>query len=134
MFDTPADATDPGPAGPGSAYQAEVTAMPGQRLNFATMFVQSNDLFFAPAGEGITLFDEDDQPLEEQDVSLDVALWDAGTEVNQAPRLGPVQAPRQSEPGAGAPEGDRSIRLAADDPVWSYPAVDDLIMVTVRPM
>lgn len=33
-----------------------VTASPGDRLQFATMFVQSNDLFFAPRDGGIALF------------------------------------------------------------------------------
>lgn len=33
------------------------TASPGDCLQFATMFVQSNDLFFAPKSGGIALFD-----------------------------------------------------------------------------
>jgi len=37
---------------PGSAYEFSVTAKAGDRLSFATMFVQSNDLFYAPHQAG----------------------------------------------------------------------------------
>lgn len=51
-FAVPAGATEPGPVLPGDAYEFEVVAAPGQRLSLATMFVQSNDGFFAPAPQG----------------------------------------------------------------------------------
>ncbi|HZF36896.1 MAG TPA: spondin domain-containing protein, partial [Candidatus Angelobacter sp.] len=46
---------------PGQAF--EVTARPGERLVFATMFVQSNDLFLAPGPRGIALFDAAKKPV-----------------------------------------------------------------------
>src|ERR1700747_2812957 len=55
--DTPVGARSPGDIGPGDAFEFEVTAKPGERLTIATMFGQSNDLFYAPNEEGIALFD-----------------------------------------------------------------------------
>lgn len=48
----------PGPAFPGDAYEFTFTASSGDRLGFATMFVQSNDLFFATPPEGIAFWSE----------------------------------------------------------------------------
>jgi hypothetical protein len=48
-FNTPVSAAGPAPAFPGEAYTFTFTADIGDRLSFATMLVQSNDLFFAPA-------------------------------------------------------------------------------------
>ncbi len=50
------------PAFPGEAYEFSFTAAPGDRLRFATMFVQSNDWIFSPASGGIELFDADGDP------------------------------------------------------------------------
>lgn len=47
-FDTPVGAAEAGPIGPGGAYEFTVTAAPGSNLSLVTMFVPSNDLFFAP--------------------------------------------------------------------------------------
>jgi len=56
-IDTPVGAGGPGDIWAGGAYEFKVTAKPGERLTIATMFVQSNDLFYAPREEGIALFD-----------------------------------------------------------------------------
>ena len=47
-FNTPAGSSGPGPALPGGAYQFSFNAAPGENVSFATMFLQSNDWFFAP--------------------------------------------------------------------------------------
>ena len=60
-----------------------VKAEPGQRLAFATMFVQSNDKFYAPAPTGIELFN-DTKPVA-GDLTSKVMLWDAGTEKDEPP-------------------------------------------------
>jgi len=104
-FDTPVGGDEPGPALPGGSFEFTVEATAGARLSFATMFGNSNDVFFAPAGEGIPLFDDDGKAIESQDVTEMVSLWDCGTEVNQAPNSGPVQAPRQGSPNTGPQEG-----------------------------
>ncbi len=93
VFDTPVGADAPGPVTPGGAYEATFSAPPGGVLSFATMLVQSNDLFFAPDGDGIALYDSG-APIT-ADVTGQVLLWDAGTEVDQESGLGADQAPRK---------------------------------------
>lgn len=62
-----------------------VTAKPGDKLFFAAMFAQSNDLFIAPDPKGIALFDKAGRPISAIPAD-ELRLWDAGTEVNQPPR------------------------------------------------
>lgn len=61
----------------------KVKAEPGDRLVFASMFVQSNDKFFAPDAAGIDLFNGQ-EPIS-GDLTSKVILWDAGTEEDEAP-------------------------------------------------
>ncbi len=129
LFNTPAGAAAPGPATPGGRYTFTVTAEEGDRLSFATMYVQSNDLFFAPAETGIDLF-PGGVPLS-GDVTGMVLLWDAGTEVNERPGVGLFQAPRQPGPDTGADENG-SVRQVNDG--YDYGDVEGLIRVTVTPI
>ena len=101
--DTPVGALSPGDIGPGDAFELKVSAKPGERLTIATMFVQSNDLFYAPREEGIALFDASGNPVA-GDITSQIMLWDAGTEVNEEPGLGPNQAPLQPAPHTGPRE------------------------------
>ena len=117
----------PGPLFPGRKYEFNVVAVHGERLSFVTMLVQSNDIFFAPAEEGIELFPGDD-PLTGLVTDM-VMLWDAGTEVNGKPGIDRWQAPRQLAPDTG-PDEAGMIRLLDDDE-FTYPAVDEMIRVTV---
>ena len=126
-FNTPVGATEPGPLPPGGAYEFTVVAVPGDRLSFATMFVQSNDLFYAPDGAGIALFHSDGTPVS-GDVTAQVMLWDAGTEVNQEPGVGPDQAPRQAGPNTGPDEGG-AVQIVSDE--FSYPDTSATIRVTI---
>ncbi|RWK37394.1 spondin domain-containing protein [Mesorhizobium sp.] len=105
-----------------------VKAEPGDRLVFGSMFVQSNDKFFATDSEGIDLF-EGQYPVA-GDLTSKVVLWDAGTEKDEAPGAGPNQAPRQAGPNTGPDE--HGVIRAADDG-FAYPAVSDVIQLTVRP-
>jgi hypothetical protein len=66
------------------------------------MFGQSNDWFYAPEPGGIPLFNHG-QPLS-GDITSKFLLWDAGTEVNEEPGVGPNQAPHQKAPNTGADE------------------------------
>lgn len=91
------------------------------------MYVQSNDLFFAPLGAGIPLFGADGSPVS-GDVTDRIQLWDAGTEVNQAPNFGPDQAPRQAGPDTGADENG-VVQPVSDD--FTYPSTAQLIRVTI---
>lgn len=129
FFNTPAGAGGPGPAGPGGAYEFSFSAAPGDKLSFATMLVQSNDLFFGPSDQGMPLFDGANQPMS-GDVTDQMVLWDAGTEVNEAPGAGPNQAPRQAGPNTG-PIEDGIVQPVAD--AFTYPPVSDMILVTITP-
>lgn len=126
VFNTPVGGSAPGPALPGGDYQFEFEANPGDNLSFATMLVQSNDFFFAPAAAGLPLFDATGNPVT-GDVTSDILLWNAGTEVDQAPGAGPDQAPRQ----AGANTGDAEGGVVAEVADASWPTTDQVIRVTI---
>jgi hypothetical protein len=127
VFNTPAGAGEPGPLLPGSAYEFTLEAAPGDHLSFATMLVQSNDLFYAPDGQGIALFGADGMPVS-GDITAQIGLWDAGTEVNQEPGVGADQAPRQAGPNTGAAEAG-PVQPVADS--FTYPAVAGAIRVVI---
>ncbi len=140
---TPADTvTDPNdptgevpgapPIAPGGAFEFTVEALPGEKLSLATMFVPSNDLFYAPGPNGIPLFDASGTPRN-GDVTGEVELWDAGTEPNGQPGFGPDQAPAQGSPDQGADEGGVVRRIGNVDDGYAYPTVSDSISVSVTP-
>ncbi|MCP5035694.1 MAG: hypothetical protein GY939_28175 [Actinomycetia bacterium] len=124
-FAVPASANDPAPALPGDAYEFSVNAGPGQRLSFATMFVQSNDWIFAPDPAGINLYDASGDPVS-GDVTDQVLIIDAGTEIDQSIGEGPDQAPRQSGPDTGDDDEDGTVRLVDRDAA-------DYVAVTLSP-
>lgn len=111
IFNTPVENEEPGPATPGKRFQLNFKAKPGDYLSFTTMFGQSNDLFYAPMDKGIALFSGTTPMM--GDITDQVMLWDAGTEVNQMPGEGPDQAPRQAGPNTGASEAV-AIQTVAD--------------------
>jgi len=133
IFNTPDGASAAGPAFPGGSYSFIVTASPGEALYFSTMFVQSNDLFYAPDEAGIALFDTAGEPIS-GDVTDQVELWDAGTEVNEDPGVGENQAPRQAGPDTGEDEMGTVLTIDAVEDGFTYPPVDDVIRVTVMPV
>ena len=96
------------------------------KLNLISMFGQSNDLFYAPRN-AIELFDSTGNPLT-GDITGDLLLWDAGTEVNQAPGIGPDQAPRQKMANSGAAEN--GVVGAVKDS-FIYPDTRAVIRVTI---
>ena len=126
-FTMPVGASAAAPVFTGESYSFTITAMPGDRLSLATMLVQSNDLFFAFAPSGVALFDGADMPLS-ADLSAQLTLWDAGTEVNEYPGAGPNQAPRQAGPNTGSEE---SGEVGPVDDGYSYPLASDYIRVSV---
>lgn len=128
VFNVPKGDAKPGPALPGQAYEFTVMAKPGDRLAFTTMFGQSNDAFFAPDVKGIALF-ENGRPVS-GDVTSQVLLWDAGTELNEEPGAGPNQAPRQKAPNTGTSESKPVTKL---QDMYNWPRVADVIRVTITP-
>jgi hypothetical protein len=126
---TPVGDKGPGPILPGKAYEFSVPAAPGQRLTLAMMFGQSNDLFYAPGTQAIALFDKAGKPID-ADVTAQLRLWDAGTEVNEEPGLGANQAPRQAAPNTGTTERG-VVRLVKDR--FTYPQTAQVVRVTIKP-
>jgi len=105
-----------------------VTAKPGDRLSFATMFVQSNDKVYAPAGGSLALFDANGAPVT-GDLTAVVRLFDAGTEVDQQPGAGVDQAPRQKAANQGA---DQNGVVAEANDGFAYPAAGEVIRLEVK--
>ena len=127
VFNTPVGAAGPGPLLPGSSYQWSFYGHQGEYVNFATMFVQSNDWFFAPDEHGIPLYNADGSP-HTGDVTAYVKLWDAGTEVDQVVGEGADQAPRQAGPDTGAVDPNTNVRQVLSSVL---PPVADLVKVTL---
>lgn len=129
VFNTPMGTSMAGPATPGKAFEFSFNAGKGQRLSFVTMFGRSNDLFFAPDGKGINLYNGD-TPLS-GDITSMIKLWDAGTEVNEAPGMGMYQANTQSAPNTGPSESKPVTEISAVNDGFTYPSVASIIKVTI---
>jgi len=127
VFNTPVGKDQPGPIGPGGAYEVTFAANPGERLLVAQMFGQSNDLFYSTDPKGIDLFDQNGKAIE-GDITNDIQLWDAGTEVNQDPGFGPDQAPRQKAPNTGA---DENGKIGKVNDGFTYPETSQVLKVTI---
>lgn len=117
-----------GPLTPGKAYEFEITAEPGQALSLAWMFGQSNDLFYGN-DRPIALFTAGGKPVA-GDMTPQVSLWDAGTEVNEEPGLGPNQAPRQKTEDAGSAERN-AVAHVRDR--FSYPRTAAVLKLAITP-
>ena len=126
--DTPVGKSSAGPALPGDSFEAVITAHPGDKLSLAAMYGQSNDTFIGDDGSGIALFDGSGAPLAAQDVTSQIALWNAGTERDEAPGFGGSQAPRQAAPNTGPAEGVVAPRT---DPTRALPVASAIANVTV---
>lgn len=96
------------------------------------MFGQSNDLFYALNDTGIALFDKKGKPII-GDITSKVSLWDADTEVNEEPGIGPNQAPRQSAPNIGAEEHDSVQLIGAVHDGFAYPKTSDVMRIMITP-
>ena len=132
-FNTPVGADMPAPIGPGGSYSFYVDSDPGYVFSFATMYIQSNDLFYSFEGNGLPLFDENGDPID-GDVTGEVYLWDAGTEVDEEPGVGPNQAPRQSGPDTGEDENGTIVLVDGENDGFTYPAASSVIRVTITPI
>lgn len=126
IFNTPAGTDKPGPLLPGNVYEFSFDGTEGMKLNFIAMYGQSNDLFYAPK-EALDLFDKNGNPLN-GDITDKLLLWDAGTEVNQAPGIGDEQAPRQKMANTGKAENGR-VQLVKDG--FTYPSTKEVLRVTI---
>ena len=111
------------------AYSFTFEAGPGTFLSFATMFVKSNDLFYAPSGEGIELFSGG--VALSGDITSLISLYDAGTEVNEEPGTGPNQ-PLNGGGGVGTAENGTVRDIADVMDGFTYPAVSDNLLVSIE--
>ncbi|WP_218082473.1 spondin domain-containing protein [Anthocerotibacter panamensis] len=127
-FNTPVGTDKPDAIGPGGSYEFTVKASRGSKLFYTQMFGQSNDLFYGTA-KGIPLFDAQGKP-KSGNVTTYVQLWDAGTEVNQEPGVGPDQAPRQKDFNTGKTE-KKSVGIVRD--AFTYPTTSTVLRVTITP-
>lgn len=127
-----------GALGPGDAMDITFTAGKKQNISFAAMFGESNDWFFAPGPTGIALYDAQGNPVS-GDVTSQVALWNAGTEIDQEPGVGDSTGPNQPAPDYGAPDPDPTVRQLAQTVTLSsgaqfvLPAISQMIQVTLTP-
>ena len=126
---TPVGASAEGPLTPGQSYEFEIEALPSQQLSAAWMFGQSNDLFYSN-DRPIALFDASGRP-KSGEMTAQLSLWDAGTEVNEEPGLGPNQGPRQKTPDDGVRE---SQGIAHVRDAYVYPRTADVLRVTITPV
>jgi hypothetical protein len=115
-------------------FDAGPVTLPGAetKLSLVTMFVQSNDLFFGPDDNGISLYENGVRIT--GNVTDQIDLWDAGTEVNEEPGAGENQAPRQAGPDTGEDENGVVIRVSENGDGYTYPNVSELIEVTIEAM
>ena len=117
---------------PGFHYEFVIEARTGDRLSFAMMIGESNDGLVATGAEGIALFDASGRPVS-GNLTSQVYLWDAGTEVNEEPGLGPNQGMRQGAPHAGDPER-RPVRLMSEAEFGDrWPLASELVRITLTP-
>ena len=130
VFNTPVGAGGPGPIGPGGVFEFRLSAAPGTRLSFAMMFGQSNDLFYAPNESGISLF-RNGKPIS-GNITSQIILWDAGTEVNEEPGIGPNQAPRQKAPNTGKDEKGMVQNIKNVKDGFTYPKTASVMRVTIN--
>ena len=128
VYNTPVGASGPGPITPGAAYEAKITAMPGDKLSMTLMMGQSNDWFYAPDEAGIELFKNGTAISGE--ISSQIMLWNAGTEVDEEAGIGPNQGPRQKGPNTGRAENG-VVRKVQDGKAYADTA--KVLRVTITP-
>lgn len=129
VFNTPVGAGAPGPIGPGGSYSFSFDASAGDYLSFTTMMVQSNDWFYSFSQDGIPLFNNG--TAVQGDVTDQVRLYDAGTEIDELPGAGRFQVIRQSGPNTGAADGNTLVRRVTGTEFDNIPANDEVILVTI---
>lgn len=133
-FTTPAGANKPGPLKPGDSYEFTVPATSGKpthSLSLVTMFVPSNDLFYALGdADGLALFDGN-APTS-GNVTDEISLWDAGTEINEEPGVGENQVQRQRGPNVGLTERG-TVAPIADVTGYEYPEPSNVVKVSITP-
>ncbi len=115
---------------PGESETFNISASYGESFNFASMFTESNDAFYAYNDDGLSLFHPDGDPIS-GDFTRKIFLWDAGTELNEVPYEGPNQPLRQSAMNQGETTPFERIRLINDG--FDYPVKTAVMRITFSP-
>jgi len=110
IFNTPVGASAPGPIGPGGAYEFTIQAVDGDKLDFVTMFIPSNDWFYTAtdADNSLDMF-VNGVPVSGVVAANDIAIWDSGTEADEEPGTGANQVQRQAAANTGAVDPDPRV-------------------------
>jgi hypothetical protein len=124
----PVGAAHDGALTPGQEYEFQISVQRGHLFSTAWMFGQSNDLFYSN-DRPIDLFNAAGKPVSAE-LTARLSLWDAGTEVNEEPGLGPHQGPRQTTPDAGVTES-QGIAHVRDK--YTYPRIGEVLRLTIAP-
>ena len=130
VFNTPDGAGAPGPIGPSGSYSFTFEAEPGDRLSLATMYIQSNDLYYGFDPAGLALWNTNGTPIS-GDITSEVRLFDAGTEVDEEPGIGLNQAIRQAGPNTGGNENGSVVQVNGAIDGYTYPAASEIIRITI---
>ena len=109
-----AKSNEAGGIGPGGSFTFDLEVPNGYKLGLATMFVQSNDWVVAFNNNGADLFDSSGNPNSGLGESVQLYLFDVGTEIDEEVGSGANQAPRQSSPDSGADDPDNTIRRVGE--------------------
>lgn len=130
-FSAPAGANGP-VIGSGESVTFTFDANPGDQLQIMTMFGNSNDWFYAFGNGGLDLFDNDNDPVS-GDVTAELELYDAGTELDEMPGLGVTQKPdHPTTINIGPVDPVDQIQIAAiRHSAFIIPATNSVIRVTV---
>ena len=115
---------------PGESVSFDFSAYYGETFNLASMFMESNDAFYAYNDDGLSLFHPDGDPIS-GDFTQKIFLWDVGTELNEAPYTGPNQPGRQMAMGQGEFVAFERVRLIDDG--FTYPDKTAVIRITFSP-
>ena len=113
---------------PGNSEMFQFNAGKGHSLQFATMFVKSNDLFLGASNNGIALYDENGNATT-GDITSQIKLWDAGTEINEEPGMGANQPMNQAASNTGTAEN--GVVHQVND-AFTYPNTSNLISVMLQ--
>ncbi|MCB9630956.1 MAG: spondin domain-containing protein [Sandaracinus sp.] len=114
---------DSDPLLPGATYTVRFEAEETDSLSFASMYIPTNDVVLG--AEAFSLFDAEGPVV--GDVTDRVALYDFGTEVNEAPGYG------EGQPMRGSGGVEESVAIARVDGTdaqgHTYPSVASLVRV-----
>ena len=95
------------------------------------MFGMSNDWFFGTDAGGIPLFDAGGAPID-GDVTSQVGIYDAGTELDEELAIGPNTGPQQPAADTGRVDPVAQVRALS---VIDYPrSASAHVRVTIQPM